>query len=160
MCAFCNLQFSNSSSGNSLRWGYTSTNTCYIIRFMHQKSFQGSHTESSLSAKTWLFELSLNFWIEIDIGYNILKNNKNLQNLWREFKELTSRTPVFFTWVHVVNFEIPAHSCMKCFHFLCFSRYQFLSKKFKLSWNSQVLAENELSLWDPWSNFWCIKRII
>ena len=38
---------------------------------------QGSHTESSFSAKCWPFELSLKFWIEIDIGYNILENDKN-----------------------------------------------------------------------------------
>jgi hypothetical protein len=33
-------------------------------------------------------ELRLTFWIENKISYNILKNDKNLCNCWREFKSL------------------------------------------------------------------------
>ena len=36
-----------------------------------------------------------------------------------------------------------------CHFSVCCSRYQSLFKKSRLSWNCEVLAENELSAWDP-----------
>ncbi len=52
---------------------------------------KSSHTESSFSAKTSLSAMPWPFRIENDIGCNILKNDKNLYNCWREFKSFLQR---------------------------------------------------------------------
>jgi hypothetical protein len=48
------------------------------------------------------------------------------------------------------NFWIPANSSMNsCYFSICCSLYDSLFKKSRLSKNGEVLAENELSEWDP-----------
>ena len=52
-----------------------------------------------------------------------------------------------------VNFWIPANSCMNsCYFLICCSRCHSLFKKSMISSNGQVLAEKELSEWDPCGN--------
>ena len=56
-----------------------------------------ARSQPNLNRLSWVYT----FWIENDIGYNILKNDKNSWNCWREFKGLLSRTRVFqsrFSW--------------------------------------------------------------
>ena len=93
------------------------------------------------------------FWIENNIRYNILKNNKSPIQLLAGIQRFTSRTRVLQsrkTRVLGVNFWIPANSCISfCYFSICCSGYYSLFKKPKLSWNDLVLVENELSVWNP-----------
>ena len=70
---------------------------------------------------------------------------------WQEFlqwlagiQKFNSRTRV----VRLCSFELPPKAAWILVILRCCSRYNDLFKKIRLSWNGQVLAENEFSVWE------------
>ena len=64
-------------------------------------SCRGPTLRARSQPKLHRFSWAETFWIENDIGYNILKNDKNSFSHWREFKSLLQEHEFF-----EVNFQI------------------------------------------------------
>jgi hypothetical protein len=95
----------------------------------------------------------------------MLQSISNFYSAWNEPWNQRSLFPQYMasekTGVLKVNFCIPAKRCINSCRFsICCSRFHSLFKKSWFNSNGQVLAENELSVCNPWGNFWCIRRVI